>query len=91
MWCENTHNRLQVKQKSKEFKGSNFAVLLDLDKRIMNIYLNGKLQTDQTRPKGPSFVGITGTFYPALCLYGTSVQASIQSGLHVPSRSPGQL
>lgn len=89
MWCENTNQRLQIKQKTKEFKGSNIAILLDLDDATMCIYLNGKLQTDQSRPKGPSFVGVNGTFRPALSIFGTSVQTSVLSGLEVPVTPPG--
>lgn len=89
MWCENTNRRLQIKQKTKEFKGCNIAILLDLDESTMCIYLNGKLQTDQSRPKGPSFIGVKGVFRPALCLFGSSVQMSILSGLEVPTKPPG--
>ncbi|XP_020900175.1 E3 ubiquitin-protein ligase TRIM9 [Exaiptasia diaphana] len=89
MWCENNNQRLQIKQKTKEFKGCNIAILLDLDESTMCIYLNGKLQTDQSRPKGPSFTGVKGDFRPALCLFGSSVQTSILSGLEVPTKPPG--
>ena len=91
MWCENTQQRLQIKQKTKEFKGSNIAIFLDLDEGTMSVYLNGKLQADQSRPKGPSFVGVTGSLRPALCLYGTSVQLSVLTGLENPTRCPGNI
>ena len=89
LWCENTSHRLQVKQKANQMKGSNVAVLLDLDQQTLNIYLNGKLQTDDSRPGGPSLVGLTGPLYPALSMFGTNIQMSVQSGLKIPTHSPG--
>ncbi|XP_048586453.1 E3 ubiquitin-protein ligase TRIM9 [Nematostella vectensis] len=88
-WCDTGSQFIQVKQKTKEFKGCNIAVLLDLDEQMMNVYLNGKLQTPDTRPGGPSFVGVSGTFSPALSVYGTSAQMTLIPGLQSPSTPPG--
>lgn len=40
----------------------------------------GKLLTDPSRPNGPTFVGISGEFYPALSLYGTNVKLTVHTG-----------
>ena len=91
LWCENTHNRLQIKQKTKDVKGSNVAVLLDLENQIMNVYWNGKLQTDDTRPGGPSLVGVVGPVRPAFSVFGSTIQLSLQTGLDRPSAYPGKI
>ncbi|EDO40277.1 predicted protein [Nematostella vectensis] len=57
--------------------------------QMMNVYLNGKLQTPDTRPGGPSFAGVSGTFSPALSVYGTSAQMTLIPGLQSPSTPPG--
>ncbi|PFX18591.1 E3 ubiquitin-protein ligase TRIM9 [Stylophora pistillata] len=88
LWCENTHNRLQIKQKAKEIKGSNVAVLLDLENQVMNVYWNGKLQTDDSRPGGPSLMGVVGPVRPAFTVYGSTVQLSLQTGLERPAAYP---
>jgi len=85
LWCENSHNRLQIKQKAKDIKGNNVAVLLDLENQIMNIYWNGKLQTDDSRPGGPSMVGVVGPIRPAFSMFGGCVQLSLQTGLERPT------
>lgn len=90
LWCENSYNRLQIKQKAKDIKGSNVAVLLDLENQIMNIYWNGKLQTDDSRPGGPSMVGMVGPIRPAFSMFGGCVQLSLQTGLERPTTCPGK-
>lgn len=90
MWCENSHNRLQIKQKTKEIKGGNISVLLDLEQQIMNIYWNGRLQTDDSRPGGPSLVGVVGPVRPAFSVFGSSVQLSLQTGLEKPTTCTGK-
>ena len=90
LWCENSHNRLQVKQKAKDIKGSNIAVLLDLEQQTMNVYWNGRLQTDDNRPGGPSLVGIVGPVTPAFSVLGNTVQFSLQTGLERPTKATGE-
>ena len=90
MRTDSTNNRIQVRNKPKVIKDSNIAVLLDLDRHVMYVYLNGKLQSVESRPGGPTFTEVMGTFYPALSLFGTSVQLSVQSGLPVPKTPPGR-
>ena len=90
MWCENSHNRLQIKQKAKEIKGSNISVLLDLEQKIMNIYWNGRLQTDDIRPAGPSLVGVVGPVKPAFSVFGSSVQLSLQTGMENQTTCTGK-
>ena len=90
LWCENSHTRLQIKQKAKDIKGSNVAVLLDLEQQIMNIYWNGSLQTDDSRPGGPSFVGVVGPVKPAFSVFGITVQFSLQTGLEKPTACTGK-
>ncbi|XP_068681372.1 E3 ubiquitin-protein ligase TRIM9-like [Montipora foliosa] len=89
LWCENSHNRLQVKQKAKDIKGSNIAVLLDMEQQTMNIYWNGRLQTDDSRPSGPSLVGIVGPVKPAFTVFGSTVQLSLRTGLKKPTKCSG--
>ncbi|XP_073248422.1 E3 ubiquitin-protein ligase TRIM9-like [Porites lutea] len=89
LWCENSHNHLQTKQKAKDIKGSNIAILLDLEQQTMNIYWNGRLQTDDSRPGGPSFVGVVGPVKPAFSVFGSSVQLSILTGLEKPTVCTG--
>lgn len=91
LWCENSHNRLQIKQKAKDIKGNNVAVLLDLENQIMNIYWNGKLQTDDSRPGGPSMVGVVGPIRPAFSMFGGCVQLSLQTGLERPTTCSGKI
>lgn len=91
LWCENSHNRLQIKQKPKEIKGSNVAVLLDLERQIMNVYWNGKLQTDDSRPGGPSLVGVVGPVKPAFSMFGSCVQLSLQTGQERPATCTGKM
>lgn len=90
LWCENSHNRLQIKQKAKDIKGSNIAVLLDLERQIINLYWNGKLQTDDSRPGGPSLVGVVGPVRPAFSVFGSGVQLSLQTGLERPLACSGK-
>ena len=91
LWCENSYNRLQIKQKAKDIKGSNVAVLLDLENQTMNIYWNGKLQTDDSRPGGPSMVGVVGPIRPAFSMFGGCVQLSLQTRLERPTTCPGKV
>ena len=65
-------------------------MLLDLEKQIMNIYWNGRLQTDDSRPGGPSLVGVIGPVRPAFSLLGSSVQLSLQTGLEKPTTCTGK-
>ena len=90
LWCENSHNRLQVKQKTKDIKGSNIAVLLDLERQTMNVYWNGRLQTDDNHPGRHSFVGIVGPVTPAFSVLGSIVQFSLHTGLEKPTKSTGE-
>ncbi|KAJ7379928.1 hypothetical protein OS493_012689 [Desmophyllum pertusum] len=78
--CSNTKNRVQIKRPSKELTHANIGVLLNLDEHFLNLYLNGKLLTDPSRPNGPTFVGLSGEFYPALSLYGTNVKLTVHTG-----------
>ena len=91
LWCEHSHNRLQIKQKAKDIKGSNVAVLLDLENQFMNIYWNGKLQTDDSRPGGPSLVGVVGPIRPAFSMFGGCVQLSLRTGLERPTKCSGKI
>ena len=58
---------------------------MDLNNQFLNIYLDGELQTDIGRPKGPSFKGLSGEFCAALCLYGTKVEVTMVTGIATPS------
>ena len=91
LWCENSYNRLQIKQKAKDIKGNNVALLLDLENQIINIYWNGKLQTDDSRPGGPSMMGVVGPIRPAFSMFGGCVQLSLQTGLERPNTCPGKI
>ena len=57
----------------------------------MNIYWNGRLQTDDSRPGGPSFVGVVGPVKPAFSVFGSSAQFSILTGLEKPTVSTGKI
>ena len=57
----------------------------------MNIYWNGRLQTDDSRPGGPSFVGVVGPVKPAFSVFGSSVQLSILTGLEKPTVCTGKI
>ena len=57
----------------------------------MNIYWNGRLQTDDSRPGGPSFVGVVGPVKPAFSVFGSSVQFSILTGFEKPTVSTGKI
>lgn len=85
---ENSKHKIQIKRKAKDLKESSFGVLLDLNNQFLNIYLDGELQTDISRPKGPSFKGLSGEFCAGLCLYGTKVEMSMVTGIATPS-APG--
>lgn len=85
---ENSKHKIQIKRKAKDLKESSFGVLLDLNKQFLNIYLDGELQTDISRPKGPSFKGLSGELCAGLCLYGTKVEMSMVTGIATPS-APG--
>ena len=67
-----------------EINGSSFGVLLDLNKEVLNIYLNGELQVRTKSSKGPSFKGLSGMFCAGLCLYGTNVKMSLVTGIETP-------
>ena len=86
---ENSKHKIQIKRKAKELKESSFGVLLDLNKQFLNIYLDGELQTDISRPKGPSFKGLSGELCAGLSLYGTKVEMSMVTGIATPS-APGK-
>jgi len=86
---ENSKHKIQIKRKAKDLKESSFGVLLDLNKQFLNIYLDGELQTDISRPKGPSFKGLRGELCAGLCLYGTKVEMSMVTGIATPS-APGR-
>ena len=86
---ENSKHKIQIKRKAKDLKESSFGVLLDLNKHFLNIYVDGELQTDISRPKGPSFKGLSGEFCAGLCLYGTKVEMSMITGIATPS-APGR-
>lgn len=81
---ENTKHKIQIKRKAKDLKGSRFGVLLDLNSQFLNIYLDGELQTDISRPKGPTFRGLSGEMCAGLCLYGSKVEMSIVTGIATP-------
>lgn len=85
---ENTKNKIQLKKKANDIKGSIFGVLLDLNKEMLNIYLDGELQKTATSPKGPSFKGLSGMFCAGLCLYGTNAMMNLTTGIETPP-SPG--
>ena len=67
------------------------AVLLDLENQMMNVYWNGKLQTDDSRPGGPSLMGVVGPVRPAFTVYGSIVQLSLQTGVERPAAYPGKI
>ena len=67
------------------------AVLLDLENQMMNVYWNGKLQTDDSRPGGPSLMGVVGPVRPAFTVYGSIVQLSLQTGVERPAVYPGKI
>lgn len=67
------------------------AVLLDLENQMMNVYWNGKLQTDDSRPGGPSLIGVVGPVRPAFTVYGSIVQLSLQTGVERPAAYPGKI
>ena len=46
---------------------------------VLLSFFPGKILTDLSRPNGPTFVGISGDFYPALSLYGTSVKLTVHT------------
>jgi len=81
---ENSKHKIQIKKKAKDLEDSNFGVFLDLNNRFLNVYLDGELQTDISRPKGPSFKGLSGEYCAALCLYGTKVELSMITGIATP-------
>lgn len=81
---ENTKHKMQIKRKAKDLKGSRFGVLLDLNSQFLNIYLDGELQTDISRPKGPTFKGLSGEMSAGLCLYGSKVEMSMVTGIATP-------
>ena len=81
---ENSKHKIQIKKKVKDLKDSSFGVFLDLNNRFLNVYLDGELQTDISRPKGPSFKGLSGEYCAALCLYGTKVELSMITGIATP-------
>ena len=81
---ENTKHKIQIKRKAKGLKGSSFGVLLDLNNQFLNIYLDGELQTDINRPKGPTFKGLSGEMSAGLCLYGSKVEMSMVTGIATP-------
>jgi hypothetical protein len=81
---EHSKNKIQIKKKAKDVKGCSFGVLLNLNKEILNIYLDGELQKTSASPKGPTFKGLTGMFCAALSLYGTNVQMSLVTGIETP-------
>ena len=81
---ENTKHKIQIKRKAKDLKESSFGVLLDLNKQFLNIYLDGELQTDISRPKGPTFKGLSGEMCAGLCLYGSTVEMSMVTGIATP-------
>lgn len=81
---ENTKHKMQIKRKAKDLKGSSFGVLLDLNNQFLNIYLDGELQTDISRPKGPTFKGLSGEMIAGLCLYGSKVEMSMVTGIATP-------
>ena len=56
----------------------------------MNIYWNGRLQTDDSRPSGPSLVGIVGPVKPAFTVFGSTVQLSLRTGLKKPTKCSGK-
>lgn len=85
---ENSKHKIQIKRKAKDLKESSLGVLLNLNKQFLNIYLDGELQTDISRPKGPSFKGLSGEFCAGLCLYGTKVEMNMVTGIATPS-APG--
>ena len=87
---ENSKHKIQIKRKAKDLKENSFGVFLDLNNQFLNIYLDGELQTDIGRPKGPSFKGLSGEFCAGLCLYGTKVEMSMVTGIATPS-PPGIL
>lgn len=64
-------------------------MLLDLEQQIMNIYWNGRLQTDDSRPGGPSLMGVVGPVRPAFSVLGSCVQFILQTGLEKPTKCPG--
>lgn len=82
---ENAKHKIQIKRKAKDLKESSLGVLMDLNNQFLNIYLDGELQTDIGRPKGPSFKGLSGEFCAALCLYGTKVEVTMVTGIATPS------
>ena len=43
-------------------------------------FSSGKLLADPSRPNGPTFVGLSGEFFPALSLYGTNVKLTVHTG-----------
>lgn len=81
---ENSKHKIQIKKKAKDLKDSSFGVFLDLNNRFLNVYHDGELQTDISRPKGPSFKGLSGEYCAALCLYGTKVELSMVTGIATP-------
>lgn len=80
----NSKHKIQIKRKAKDLKESYFGIFLDLNNQFLNIYLDGELQTDFSRPKGPSFKGLSGEFCAGLCLYGTKVEMSMVTGIATP-------
>ena len=56
----------------------------------MNVYWNGRLQTDDNHPGRHSFVGIVGPVTPAFSVLGSIVQFSLQTGLEKPTKSTGE-
>lgn len=82
---ENSKHKIQIKRMAKDLKGSSLGVLLDLNNQFLNIYLNGELQTDISRPKGPSFKVLSGEVCAGLCLYGSKVEMSMITGIATPS------
>lgn len=81
---ENSKNKIQIKRKAADIKGSSFGVLLDLNKEILNVYLDGELQVRTKSSKGPSFKGLSGMFCAGLCLYGSNVKMSLVTGIETP-------
>ena len=86
---ESSKNKIQIRRKASDLKKSSVGVLLNLNRQYLNIYLDGELLTDVGRPKGPSFGGVNGAFCAGLCLYGTKVEVSLETGIGTPP-PPGQ-
>lgn len=85
---EHSKNKIQIKRKAADINGSSFGVLLDLNKEILNVYLDGELQIRNKNSKGPSFKGLSGMFCAGLCLYGSNVKMSLMTGIETPP-APG--